>query len=87
MIILLAAMLATPQPTAADSADLHAVVKKPKEDCVYIEVSGSRMRKRVCRDSNGMVERDPGITDSLDNPGMAHAIPGPAKGGLGGTPK
>ena len=87
MIILLAAMLATQQPAAADGADLHAVVKKPKDACAYIEVSGSRMRKRVCSDANGMAERDPGVTDSLANPGMAHAMPGPAKGGLGGTPK
>lgn len=88
MIILLATMLAAQQPIVVEGVKQQPKsVKKPKEDCDYVVLSGSRMRQRVCRDANGMAERNPGMTDSLDNPGMAHAIPGPAQGGLGGTPQ
>jgi len=62
--------------------------KKQKQRCQYIEVSGSRMRQRVCTDANGVTQGMPGVaTDSGSNPGMVHAIPGPAEGGLGGVPK
>ena len=93
MVVFLAAMIAAQaaEPVAAPAGQPVEVTgikkKKPKQSCQYLEVSGSRMRQRVCTDSNGEAERMPGVQDASANPGMLHAIPGPAKGGLGGVPK
>ena len=58
LLILLAAQAATvpatPQATAA----------KPKQICEMREVTGSRSKKRVCRDSTGRLDLGPGVKDA-----------------------
>jgi hypothetical protein len=61
--------------------------KKPKQNCQFMEVTGSRTRQRVCHDQFGELDLGPGVSNAAPNPGMMHAIPGAAKGGLGGTPQ
>jgi hypothetical protein len=64
MSILIAAMLlAAPQTTPADAAPA-AQKKKPQQICEMIEVTGSRARKRVCRDASGQLDLGPGVSDS-----------------------
>ena len=64
MSILIAAMLlAGQQATPADAAPT-AQKKKPQQVCEMIEVTGSRARKRVCRDSSGRLDLGPGVSDS-----------------------
>lgn len=96
MILLLAAMMAaqSSEPVAAPVGAPVEVTgikkKKPKQNCQYVEVSGSRMPKRVCSDASGDAERLPGIQDASANPGMLHAMPGAAAnapGGMGSPPK
>jgi len=92
IVFLAATMLAaSPEPvqTGPTGEPIEVEGKKiHKQRCQYVEVSGTRMRQRVCTDSNGITQGMPGVTsDAGSNPGMVHAIPGPAEGGLGGTPK
>ena len=96
MIVILAAMLAAQAPAAAEAGQLGQPVqvtgiknKKPKRTCQLVDVSGSRMRQRVCTDENGISDRLPGVTDAAANPGMLHAQPGAAAegGGLGAPPQ
>jgi hypothetical protein len=87
MSILLAALLIAQQPIVVEGVQPAPVAKKKKQKCETMEVSGSRMPKRVCRDVNGDLEKVPGVTDTASNPGMMHATPGAAQGGLGGVPQ
>ena len=58
LLLLLAAQAATvpalPQAAAA----------KPKKICEMREVTGSRSKKRVCRDADGRLDLGPGVKDS-----------------------
>jgi hypothetical protein len=89
--VILAAMMlvASPEVPQGQTGDPVEVTgkKKHKQRCQYTEVSGSRMRQRVCTDENGNPDKIPGVTDAASNPGLMHATPGPAEGGLGGAPK
>jgi hypothetical protein len=88
MSFLLAALLIAQQPIVVEGVQPAPVAKKKaKQKCETIEVSGSRMPKRVCRDVNGDLEKVPGVTDTATNAGMMHATPGAAQGGLGGVPQ
>ena len=97
MIVLIAAMVAAQQaPAAVEPAPAPAPVevvgnkKKRKQHCQLIDVSGSRMRQRVCTDDSTMASAGPNVTDDGTNPGMVHAMPGAAvgaPGGMGSPPK
>ena len=94
VILFLAATMLAASPEAVQTSpagepiEVNGKKQKPKQHCQFIEVSGSRMRQRVCTDSNGVTQGVPGVTsDAGSNPGMIHAIPGAAEGGLGGVPK
>ena len=96
MILLLATMMAAQaaQPVAAPErqpVDVTGIKKKkPKQHCEYIDMSGSRMPKRVCTDINGNPNRDPNISDLGDSASMLRAPPGAAAtapGGMGSPPK
>jgi len=50
---------AAPQPATA--AQPAAKKQKPKQVCEYIEVTGSRSKRRVCRDADGNLDLGPGI--------------------------
>jgi hypothetical protein len=64
MSILIAAMLlAAQQATPADAAPA-AQKKKPQQICEMVEVTGSRARKRVCRDASGNLDLGPGVSNN-----------------------
>lgn len=89
MIVLIAAMMLVQQPIVveADKPAQAAAKKKAKESCHNVWVSGSRMPMRVCDGDNANSDLGPNTTDASANPGLFHATPGPAQGGLGGVPK
>jgi hypothetical protein len=92
MIIAAALILAQAAPSSPQASpsvvpsQITIKKKKPKEVCEYMEVTGSRTRQRVCRDQFGELQL-PGVTEAAPNAGMMHAMPGAAKGGVGGTPQ
>lgn len=69
MLTMLIAALAAGQAPAATQAADPSQAKKPKQVCEYMEVTGSRSKKRVCRDSNGNLDLGPGISNSLGTKG------------------
>jgi hypothetical protein len=91
MLILLALMATAQGPAAAPAPVPSAPVtvtgdKKPKRVCQLVDVSGSRMRQRVCKDEQGVeVGGTVHISDAASNPGMFKATPGPAGSSLGGA--
>jgi hypothetical protein len=94
VIVLIAAVLAAQDPAAVQPTPAPVEVvgnkKKRKQHCQLIDVSGSRMRQRVCTDDSTMASAGPNVTDDGTNPGMVHAMPGAAvgaPGGMGSPPK
>ena len=64
MSILIAAMLlAAQQAVPADTGAPAAQKKNPQQICEMVEVTGSRARKRVCRDASGRLDLGPGVSD------------------------
>ena len=57
LLILLAAQAATVPA-------MPEVAAKPKKVCQMMEVTGSRSKKRVCRDANGRLDLGPGVKDA-----------------------
>ncbi|HEX4761761.1 MAG TPA: hypothetical protein VFU87_03100 [Sphingomicrobium sp.] len=58
-ILLATLLLAASEPaTAAQPTQEPPVVvkKKPRQVCEYIEITGSRSRKRVCRNADGELD-------------------------------
>lgn len=76
-IILVAAMMMADAPAAAvpaQPAPAQASVakkQKPPQVCEYIELTGSRSKRRVCHDANG--------TDDLGAYGVSNSAFGKAK--------
>jgi hypothetical protein len=67
-VMFLAAMMmaqttAQPQPLPQQPAAQQTAAKKqkPKQICEYIEVTGSRSKRRVCKDESGNLDLGPGI--------------------------
>ena len=61
MSILIAAMLLAAQQATPTDAAPAAQKKKPQQICEMVEVTGSRARKRVCRDASGRLDLGPGV--------------------------
>lgn len=57
VLFLAAQAAAAPVQPAAPAA-------KPKQICEMMEVTGSRSKKRVCRDATGRLNLGPGIKDA-----------------------
>ena len=65
-MMFLAAMMmaqapAQAQPVAPAAPQPVAKKVKPKQICEYIEVTGSRSKRRVCRDDSGNLDLGPGV--------------------------
>ena len=69
--LMLAQAPAAVQPQAAQPP--APVKTKPKQICESIEITGSRARRRVCRDQFGELQLDPGIANGAPNSAMARA--------------
>ena len=88
-LMFLVAMMMAQAPVAAQpqSAGAQAPVakqEKPKQVCEYIEVTGSRSKRRVCRDAEGYLDLDPGISNSAFGKDRS-TQPTIRTGGPGGT--
>ena len=79
LLILLAAQAATVP------AMPQAATAKPQQVCEMREVTGSRGKKRVCRDANGRLDLGPGIKDATGDAGRQAGNTGASTGG-GSTP-
>jgi hypothetical protein len=63
MLIVAALMMAQAPATAQPGAAQPTAAKTQKraQVCEYIEVTGSRSKRRVCRDASGNLDLGPGI--------------------------
>jgi hypothetical protein len=71
-------------PAAAQPEQPVTIKKKPQQVCEMIEVTGSRARKRVCRDVAGKFDLGAGVHDSVDTRGTLTQQPVGHVGGPGG---
>ena len=65
-MLFLAAMMMAQTPAAVPPAAPAAAAKKqkPPQICEYIEITGSRSKRRVCRDDTGHLDLGPGVSNS-----------------------
>jgi hypothetical protein len=63
MLFVAALMMAQAPAAAQPGAAQPTTAQKPKERqvCEYIEVTGSRSKRRVCRDASGNTDFGPGV--------------------------
>ncbi len=79
MSVFLAAMLLAAQPaTPAGATAPAAQKKKPQQVCEMIEITGSRSKRRVCRDINGDLDLGPGVSGALGGKGRVDQPAGQA---------
>ena len=66
-LLALAAAQAVPPPQAPTSSPATAQVSiyKPQQVCRMAEVTGTRMRARVCTDRSGKLVAAPGVSNTL----------------------
>jgi hypothetical protein len=82
MLTILAAMMMAQAPAQAQlpqpaTAQQPAAKKaKPKQVCEYMELTGSRSPRRVCRDVNGNVDPQPGIQSGAFDKAQSSGTPG-----------
>ena len=70
--LMLAQAATNPQPVTTRS---EAPAKKPARICQYMELSGSRMRQKVCLDRTGELELPMGVARGAPNSAMLKAAP------------
>ena len=66
-MVLLAAMMMAQAPAAAQPSAVQpalAAKKKAPQVCEYLEVTGSRSKRRVCRDESGNLDLGPGVSNN-----------------------
>ena len=86
-LMFLVAMMMAQAPAAAQpqSAGAQAPVakqQKPKQVCEYIEVTGSRSKRRVCRDAEGHLDLGPGVRSGGGGPASGARASGGGNGRL-----
>jgi len=84
MSLLLLALLAAQEPIVVTADESRAKPKK-EQVCRFIEITGSRHRKKVCRDVNGELPVLPGVSSSALGKNRGPQTSG-AIGGGGGPP-
>jgi len=88
-LMILAAIMMAQAPAATQPVTPPAPAakkQKPAQVCEYIEITGSRSKRRVCRDAEGNLDLGPGVSNSAFGKGTLHqesGAPAPA-GGPGG---
>ena len=87
--LIMAQAAVTPPAQPVQQAPITVNKKKSKEHCVFMEVTGSHARQRICQDEAGN-SNAPGVSDSAPNSGMLRSMPGAPgnflKTTLGATP-
>jgi hypothetical protein len=61
MLFVTALMMAEAPAAAQPSPAQPTTAKKAPQVCEYIEVTGSRSKRRVCRDASGNMDLGPGV--------------------------
>ena len=89
-LMFVAAMMMAQAPAAAQPAPAPAPAakkQKPPQICEYIEITGSRSKRRVCRDDTGNLDLGPGVSNSAFGKGTLQQQSGApsAMGGPGGS--
>jgi len=69
-LLLVAGLIMAQAPAAVQPEQPVTVKKKPQQVCQMMEVTGSRARKRVCRDESGVLDLGPGVSRGAPNSGM-----------------
>ena len=78
-MMFLAVMMMAQAPAAVPTVPAQPVTakQKPKQVCEYIEITGSRSKRRVCHDESGQLDLGPGVSNSaydktrINEPGSA----------------
>jgi hypothetical protein len=83
-MLIVAAMMMAQAPAAVQPEQPVTVKKKPKQVCELMEVTGSRSKKRVCRDASGQLDLGPGVSNSAFGKTKSNQQ-GTATGGPGGS--
>ena len=80
MLTILAAMMMAQAPAQAQlpqpATAQQPAAKKAKPVCEYMELTGSRSPRRVCRDVNGNVDPQPGIQSGAFDKAQSSGTPG-----------
>jgi hypothetical protein len=72
-MLMIAALMMAQAPAAAQAAPsqpTHAKAQKPPQVCEYMEITGSRSKRRVCRDASGDLDLGPGVSHSAFGKGQ-----------------
>jgi hypothetical protein len=88
--MVLAALMMAQAPAASQAAPAQqpaAKKQKPPQVCEYIVITGSRSKRRVCRDADGNLDLGPGVSNSAFGKGRIDQSGGsaPAAQGSGGS--
>ena len=70
-VILAALLLAGQQATPVETTAPAVHKKKPQQVCEMVEITGSRAKKRVCRDTEGNLDLGPGVSSSFGGKGSS----------------
>jgi hypothetical protein len=88
-MMFLAAMMMAQAPAAATQpaqpAQPATVKAKPKQVCEYLEITGSRAKRRVCRDADGNLDLGPGVSNSAFGKAKIELQGTPSTGSPGGS--
>ncbi len=87
---IVAAVMMAQAPAAVQPAPAQPQAvkkKKPPQVCEYLEITGSRSKRRVCRDADGSLDLGPGVSNSAFGKGTMQQQSGApsAQGGPGGS--
>ena len=77
-MLFVAALMMAQAPAAVQPAAVQtATAKKQKRPqvCEYIELTGSRSKRRVCRDASGNLDVGPGIRSGTYDPKASNQAP------------
>lgn len=66
MPLMFVATLMMAQTAAAAQPGTKVKQQKAPQVCEYLEVTGSRSKRRVCRDASGRLDLGPGVSDNAD---------------------
>ena len=93
-MMFLAAMMMSQAPAAAQPVQSVQTVQpakpaaakaKPKQVCENLEITGSRAKRRVCRDADGNLDLGPGVSNSAFGKAKIEPQGTPSTGGPGGS--
>jgi hypothetical protein len=80
-LLIIAGLMMAQAPSASQPPGAKRA--KPQKVCEMVEVTGSRSKKRVCRDESGRLDLGPGVSDNVDTRGTLTQQPVGHTGGPG----